>query len=103
MSPDSPLVLLLLLRLAAAQSQEEEGKEARQKLQALLARKQEAANKLELLQQEIAMMANLNPAELAALEKEVGALVAAMAAAEAQKAAMEMQVRSGGVAKVVKV
>lgn len=103
MSPDSPLVLLLLLRLAAAQSQEEEGKEARQKLQALLARKQEAANKLELLQQEIAMMANLNPAELAALEKEVGALVAAMAAAEAQKAAMEMQVRSGAVAKVVKV
>ncbi|WIA34036.1 hypothetical protein OEZ86_012415 [Tetradesmus obliquus] len=79
----------------AAQSQEEEGKEARQKLQALLARKQEAANKLELLQQEIAMMANLNPAELAALEKEVGALVAAMAAAEAQKAAMEMQLDSG--------
>jgi hypothetical protein len=56
-------------------------------------RKQEAANKLELLQQENAMMANLNPAELAALEKEVGALVAQMSAAEAKKAAMEMQVR----------
>jgi hypothetical protein len=40
----------------------------------------------------MAMMANLNPAELAALEKEVGGLVAAMSAAEAKKAAMEMQV-----------
>jgi hypothetical protein len=80
---------------AAAASQEEEGNAARTKLQALLARKQEAANKLELLQQEIAMMANLNPAELAALEKEVGGLVAAMSAAEAKKAAMEMQVGRG--------
>ncbi|KAF6263937.1 hypothetical protein COO60DRAFT_1664828 [Scenedesmus sp. NREL 46B-D3] len=81
-------------RLAAA-SQEEEGNAARAKLQALLARKQEAANKLELLQQEIAMMANMNPAELAALEKEVGGLVAAMSGAEAKKAAMEMQLDSG--------
>jgi hypothetical protein len=80
------------LENAAAASQEEEGNAARAKLQALLARKQEAANKLELLQQEIAMMANMNPAELAALEKEVGGLVAAMSAAEAKKAAMEMQV-----------
>jgi hypothetical protein len=93
------LLLLLLLCLAvasaAAADQQEEGNAARAKLQALLARKQEAANKLELLQQEIAMMANLNPAELAALEKEVGGLVAAMSAAEAKKAAMEMQVGNG--------
>jgi hypothetical protein len=82
----------LFVAISAAASQEEEGNAARAKLQALLARKQEAANKLELLQQEIAMMANLNPAELAALEKEVGGLVAAMSAAEAKKAAMEMQV-----------
>lgn len=85
-------ILLLLLLLPAAESQAEEGNAARTKLQALLARKQEAANKLELLQQEISMMANMNPAELAALEKEVGTLVAQMSAAEARKAAMELQV-----------
>eukprot|EP00878_Enallax_costatus_P014044 GHUV01014686.1.p1 GENE.GHUV01014686.1~~GHUV01014686.1.p1 ORF type:complete len:952 (+),score=416.02 GHUV01014686.1:1010-3865(+) len=79
----------------AAQSQEEEGNQARQKLQALLARKQEAANKLELLQEELAMMQNFNPAELAALEKDVGKLVAEAAAAESKKAALEMQLDSG--------
>jgi hypothetical protein len=41
---------LVLLFAAAAQSQAEAGSKARQELQALLARKQEAANKLELLQ-----------------------------------------------------
>lgn len=81
-----------VLACAAAQSQEEEGNQARQKLQALLARKQESANKLELLQQELAMMQNFNPAELAALEKDVGKLVAEAAAAESKKAALEMQV-----------
>lgn len=85
-------VSLMYVLSAAAQTQEEEGNAARQKLQALLARKQEAVNKLELLQQELAMMQNMNPAELAALEKEVGKLVAEAAAAESKKAAMEMQV-----------
>jgi hypothetical protein len=47
-----------------------------------------------LLQEELKMMQNLNPAELVALEKEVGGLVAQVAAAEARKAALEMQVRA---------
>eukprot|EP00775_Hariotina_reticulata_P003445 gene3445-3716_t len=79
----------------AAQSQAEAGSKARQELQALLARKQEAANKLDLLQEELKMMQNLNPAELVALEKEVGGLVAQVAAAESRKAALEMQRDSG--------
>jgi len=41
---------MALLPAAAAQSQAEAGSKARQELQALLARKQEAVNKLELLQ-----------------------------------------------------
>jgi hypothetical protein len=55
-------------RRAAAQGQFKESEEARKELQAALARKQEAASKLQLLQQEIAMLANMNPQEMAALQ-----------------------------------
>lgn len=79
--------------LAAAQAKAEAGGAARAQLQALLARKQEAALKLELLEQELAMADSIGPAELAALEAEVGGLVASAAAAESKKAALDMQVR----------
>lgn len=53
---------------SAAQGQFQASEEARKELQAALAKKQEAANKLQLLQQEIAMLNNMNPQEMAALQ-----------------------------------
>lgn len=66
-------------------------------VQDMLRRKQEAANKLELLQQELSLIQNMNPAEMAALQAEVGSLVQQLTQAEAKKAAFEMQVRCRGV------
>lgn len=53
---------------AAAQGQFAASEEARKELQGALAKKQEAANRLALLQEELVMLANMSPADMAALQ-----------------------------------
>jgi hypothetical protein len=56
--------LLCVLPPAAAQNQFEASKAAREALQGLLQRKQEAVLKLDLLNQELAMLANFSPEQV---------------------------------------
>ena len=49
---------------AAAQTQYEASQAAREALQKLLGRKQEAASKLDLLNQELALLANFSPEQV---------------------------------------
>ncbi|KAI8469930.1 MAG: hypothetical protein J3K34DRAFT_521730 [Monoraphidium minutum] len=97
----------------AAEGQFAASEVARKELQGALAAKQEAANKLILLQQEIAMLNNMNPADMAALQAragrgtrgraeraawsaaEVAGLVAQVSAAESKKAGLELQLDAG--------